>query len=808
MSDALKLRIALWLLLGALFTLPATSAESTEVKALRGPYGQVRLRVEKAPKGREDFALFEVQGYWTAKERFVQMDLTRRTGKGTLAGLFGEKGLKRDTSVIAAGIPFSVEKTYDRLAAEHPEALDVLRAYAEGVNRFLAEAPEQSPALLRFYRELTKDPSYRPARWEPSDSLGVAAALEFYLSSALEQKLLLGAIFHTVLGSDPARLEALVDLRPIEPEFVLGAPKPSGRRPASKRESRVPHLDLKYRWSELGYPFSGPFPAGSNAWAVTPAFAGGRKGYLANDPHLPIFYPATFLETALDSTPAGGTFRVRGMGVPGLPGIFIGNNDHIAWGVTNTLADVDDVYIETLGPDRKSVKFRGQEVPLRTRRYTVEVRMSDGGLSTQNVVTRWVPHHGPVLSDHLPGVLLPPQTVLSYRWVGHEGSPGIAGILRLNRARNFEEFKAALKLWEVGAQNILYADTEGNIGYFAHGRYPVREDPSRIVAPFLPAPGNGSYEWQGYKERVPELYNPSTGRIVSANNDPYGKNAEPRCSDYDDYLSYRFVEGARAKRITELLDSKRGGLDLEAHRKIQGDHVDLVALRFKELLRRALEPDRSVASLTPRAQRLAGQILQWNGSMKRDDRVPLAFLTWIHKYMEEHFSVLAGTGLRRPFLNNYLAVQSLYHRTMDKLGSDRAAVAAKFAATLDATAKLMDGPLARATWGEAHRLDVFPPLYGVLEHAVNAAIPRDGSWFTIDVGGYIVDEGDSMEAFLRPTFYGPNFRVVFELEKGKPIKAMAVTPLGSGGSLDAFSDVQELGMWQRGELRELVEFIP
>ncbi|MCB0419105.1 MAG: penicillin acylase family protein, partial [Bdellovibrionales bacterium] len=574
----------------------------------------------------------------------------------------------------------------------------------------------------------------------------------------------------------------------------------------SVRTAKIDPISLDYKWQDMGYPFPGPgFTAGSNSWVVSPKFAGGKTSFLANDPHLPIFYPSTFQEIALDSTPAGGTFRVRGMSIPGLPGVFIGANDKVAWGITNLLADVDDVYIETMSTDGKRVKFLGREVPIEKRRIFRKVRQSDGSLDTQKIVVRWIPHHGPVISDHLPGVLLPPGVILSYRWTGHEGSTGVAGLLDLNRATDFDNFKKALQQWESGPHNFIYADLKGNIGYYAFGRYPKRPDPLRVVAPYLPASGMGTYEWEGYQRTVPELYNPPSGKIVTANNDPYGRNATEQLGGFEEYFGYRFAPGARAKRISDLLNQNKGRINTEVLKKIQFDHKDLIAVRVINMFRKIAQ-QRHTASAELNKNQILQTLLRWDAVADRNRKEPVYFYTWLSTLMEMYYSRLGVKEWLSNFMISHAAVTSMYHGMQKAQKTHPELVQELFEKSLEAaTNKLNRWPDGVPNWGTAHRLIVTPPLSKLLEDPVTVPIPRDGSWFSVDVSGY--GAGFEADQLGLPTFYGPNFRMVVSLDKGRGIQIQGVSPLGNGGALDAFSGVQELSLWQNGELREFVNFI-
>lgn len=196
-----------------------------------GDFGQISIRVNKAAA--PDDALFERQGYLAARDRFIQMDLTRRVAGATLAELFGEAALTRDRTILSIGIPAAAETTFKRLQQKAPRALKALEAYSRGINQFLRDLPQTHPQALRFYRVVTKDPKYLPAEWTVFDSLAIATGLEFFASSSLEQKLIFGAIFYRVLGANAERFHEFFDMRTIEEEFILEnlrAPQKSYKR--------------------------------------------------------------------------------------------------------------------------------------------------------------------------------------------------------------------------------------------------------------------------------------------------------------------------------------------------------------------------------------------------------------------------------------------------------------------------------------------------------------------------------------------------------------------------------------------------
>jgi penicillin G amidase len=782
------------------------------LKIERGEYNQAAITVFNANGQNADWVLAEEQGYIQATDRFLQMDLTRRSGRGRAAELLGEKALTQDKEVHATGLPEAIERGEARLRAEHAEAHAMLVAYAKGVNRFIAEGKDA--ALLKTYGELTHDPKYQPRPWEPADSVAVGMSVAFYLSSYLQEKIALGAIGSLYLaGKDPfgwLKFTGFFDLRPLENVFILEA---DGR---ARGETVTAHGAAAKPGAPPALPGGGclprpfPFPEcarrsgfGSNNWVVGPSLTGGKSSLLANDPHLPLTYPVSFYEIALDSKTGGGTIRARGLSLPGAPGVLIGHNDDIAWGFTNLTGDSDDVYIELLDDSGTSTDFKGGTVALEKKTVVLGVRQEDGSVRDESLDVRWVPHHGPLITDHLTGLqekLAPVEAHykrkvgLSYKWVGHRGGVELSAVLGLNRAKDFDEFRAALKNFEAGAQNVVYADRKGNIGYYGHALFPVRKYVSKLLPPFVPVPGDGKYEWEPeFRHELPELYNPSKGRIVTANNDPFGHSAKPYLSDYEDYFGWSFDVGSRAARLTELIDGTAGTagkVTADDMRRFQFDHKDRGAARFIGLLKK----NEAELELSDEAKRLKDRLFSWDGDASRHSFGATAAYRWIETLLPEYFRGLDKSNPERGELmaahiaKTELGLKTAYHR-LDE-GKKRAVEI--LSASLDSAAKSMaaSGEWGKR-WGEVHQLQ-FVNRFPSLLPTFSFPSERDGSWTTVDVAG--------------PGF-GPNFRLVLEIPKeGGPIRGWNVMAGGNYGPTDKDGWRREMSLWLEGGSHELVPF--
>lgn len=271
---------------------------------------------------------------------------------------------------------------------------------------------------------------------------------------------------------------------------------------------------------------------GSNAWAVSGALTASRRPLLAGDPHLEFSLPSTWYMVHL----RGPRLNVSGVSLPGLPGVLIGHNDRIAWSITSLPFDTQDLYAEKLDPSTGRYEFRGRPEQARVEMEVIRVK----GAASENLAV-WVTRHGPVF-------LAERGRFLSLRWAAADSSGFHFPILDLNRAQNWAEFRSALERFPGPAANFVYADRFGNIGYQAAGRLPVR----RAFDGALPADGSsGEFEWEGFIpfEALPSIFNPPSGVIVSANQNPFPK-------DYPYRVGGSFDAPYRWRQIVARLGSK------------------------------------------------------------------------------------------------------------------------------------------------------------------------------------------------------------------------------------------------------------
>ncbi len=338
----------------------------------------------------------------------------------------------------------------------------------------------------------------------------------------------------------------------------------------------------------------GECPLGSNSWAVAGSRTASGRPLLANDPHVVYTIPGMWYLAHLKAP----GLDVAGATIPGLPGVALGHNQWIAWGGTFLAYDVQDLYLEDLDPLTGRYVFRGQIEQADLERETISVK---GQRPVE--LNRWVTRHGPVIADE--GNRFP-----ALRWVGAES--GFARLLLdLNRARNWQEFTGALAHYSGPGQNFVYADVDGNIGYQAAGRFPIR----RTHLGDVPADGSsGNFEWDGFIpfDELPRVYNPPSGVIASANQDPFP-------SGYPYRVSGRFYPPYRSGQITALLSAQQGWRAMDML-KVQTDVYSAFSHRLARQFVAAY--DRSGAGNSALAD--AAAILRtWNGQMEVEAAAPL-----------------------------------------------------------------------------------------------------------------------------------------------------------------------------------------
>jgi penicillin G amidase len=579
--------------------------------------------------------LFFAQGYAHAQDRFWQMDFERHVGTGRLSEIFGESQVETDMFLRTLGWEQIARQEWD---AASTDAKLALQSYADGVNAYLADHSGASLSLEYAVLKLNNR-SYAPPAWTPVDSLVWAKVMSWDLRSNMDQEIILAKAQKVVGEYASDLLPAYPDDRPV---IVPDWQSPASITPVASLDmtdllSRVEHN------VSLVDAFTGPAgpDIGSNNWVLSGDLTTTGMPILANDPHLGIQMPSIWYENGLHCTTVSDAcpYEVAGFSLLGFPGVVLGHNANIAWGVTNLPADVQDLYIERINPDNPNqYEVDGEWVDAETRIETIDVAGGD-----PVPITVRVTRDGPIISDvygdlenfsedvNLP---LPEPYGIALKWTALQPSRTLEAALAYNRASNWDEFKAALSMWDVPSQNFIYADVEGHIGYHAPGRIPIRANGDGTV----PVPGwTDDYEWVGYIpfDDLPWSYDPPEGYIVTANNAVIRPDLQP-------FLGTTWAYGTRAQRILDMISGDK--ISPDDVRSMQFDSANIEAEALIPWLL-GLSSDQVEVSQ-------AQQILEnWKGTdgayrMDADSQGAALFgALWRHLIMDIYFNDLPE-GLR------------------------------------------------------------------------------------------------------------------------------------------------------------------
>ncbi|WP_205856331.1 penicillin acylase family protein [Phytoactinopolyspora endophytica] len=548
---------------------------SGEVEVIRDEHGIPHIYADSS----ED--LFRAQGYVHAQDRFWEMDVRRHATAGRLSELFGEDQVETDAFVRSMGWR---EVAKQELPLLEPETRRYLQAYADGVNAWLSERSGGDLAFAYTLLGVTGGET-TPYRWSAIDSLAWLKAMAWDLRGNIEDE-----IDRSLIAAE-LPLERVEQLYPLY-DADVGAPIVDDRYlPSHVPEAIAGHDGEPVPLDEAEAVLRDAADAlraapsllgdgdgiGSNSWVVDGSHTESGAPVLANDPHLSPEMPSVWYQVGLHCRDVGPEcpFDVTGFSFSGLPGVVIGHNGQIAWGFTNLGADVTDLYLEDVQGD--TYRIGDDRVPMQTREETIEVA---GGEDV--TITVRSTRHGPLISDHddlmrdvgtrasVESAEDAPDPGEGYgvalQWTALEPGNTADAIFALNTAQDWESFRSAAALFDVPAQNLVYADVDGNIGYQAPGRIPVRSGGDGRY----PVPGwTDEHEWVGYIpfEDLPTVFNPDDGMIVTAN--------QPVTSDaYPFLLSADFDAGHRAGRIGELLGEATAGdgtVDVDSMAEIQMD---------------------------------------------------------------------------------------------------------------------------------------------------------------------------------------------------------------------------------------------
>ncbi len=544
--------------------------------------------------------LLMAQGYVMAQDRLWQMDLLRRSASGQLSEIFGSVTLAADKENRTLGLRQAAEASVAALPVVNRAEGE---AYARGVNAYILQQRENLPWEFRVL-------GYAPEPWTPADSALIHAYMYRVLAETWQWELSRAKL--TALAG-PERARDLFVVDSPDDRFIVGDAPENANLPAvllkaaARGLQKARALALQSAAAALpAAPEDFELRAGSNNWVVSGAHTYSGKPILANDTHLPNDVPSIWYMAHLIAP----GYNAKGFCLPGGPLVIIGHNERIAWGFTNHGADVQDLYLEVFNPENpRQYQVNGQWTEAEVRTETIKVKGAPDE-KLEVVVTR----HGPVVHRDESGAY-------ALRWTALE--PGGLGVgqAEASRAQNWQEFLAALRRVSGPAQNGVYADVDGNIGMVVAAKVPVRKKGYGQV----PVPGEtDEYEWAGYIpfEEMPQVLNPPSGRIATANARVVGPRYKP-------FLTDRWYEPERTKRIYELLENHRGKFNAADMLAMQ---TDLYSAPHVFLAGQLADAMKKVSPQDARVLTVVKQLETWNGQARQGTR-GLSLLEYVRREM-------------------------------------------------------------------------------------------------------------------------------------------------------------------------------
>lgn len=505
-------------------------------------------------EAKDDADLYFVQGYVTASDRLWQMDVLRRRARGETAEVFGRAALEDDKAWRRYGFAAIADENLKNLS---PDMRSALERYAAGVNAYIATlTPETLPVEFKILQ-------YKPAEWRPSDTIVVGKILAEALSTTWQQDLQRAA---AMAALSPEKFKDVTNQ--VTPyDVILFGKDVEMQKPARQQGRNTQRYHAPIRTQRLAHNFDTITPgllaaaehqmavrerslaeiglfaedlAASNNWVISGKRTADGKAILANDPHLAATAPGIWYMAHL-TTPS---IRVAGVTFPGVPGIVLGHNEHFAWGATNVGPDVQDLYLETFNAEGKYKTPTGWESPV-IRKEEIKVRLNPLKPDTETVTLDVTETRNGLINLEDGGKRY------ALKWTARDPKNNdLAAFFYLNRGQNWEDFKTALSQYGGATQNFVYADVKGNIGWYAAGKIPIRRKGTGEL-PYDGSTADG--DWTGFIPfaELPNLYNPPSGLIVTANQRTVGT----------DYKYQQFIRDAatpwRARRIFDRLDPNR-----------------------------------------------------------------------------------------------------------------------------------------------------------------------------------------------------------------------------------------------------------
>ena len=565
--------------------------------------------------------LFYAAGYYAARDRLFQMSVVNYSVRGELAYAFGDELIKSDVYLRTWRIHDTAKKLVGEL---NKETVDLIGAFCAGINYRIKEVYNDLPIEFKLT-------GMKPPVWNPAIVTGYSRMMAREMSSSWKPEVVFGAI-ENYFGKDK--------LREIYPHYGDSHPTIAENKNIKKEIfSTIMNQEL-YLEKTLGYISSA---AGSNNWVVSGSRTKSGKPLLANDPHLGFTQPPRWYEMHLK----GGRFNVSGLCLAGIPMPIIGQNEHIAWGFTNSMVDDMDFFTETINPNNKNqYLYDGKWQDMKIVKETIKLKNN-----RDTTVTIRLTHHGPIITD-VHKLLKDENMALSMAWTGNWLTIEIDGLFGLATSKNWSDFSRSVQQFGVPGQNIVYADVEGNIGWRPAVFLPIRKEGFSLT----PRPGDDpSYDWSGIVpfKKMPFLFNPKKGYIATANNKTIDDT-------FPYYISGLWADPSRAQQIVARLDTMEKAT-VDEMKSIQLDHTSLFA---KEITPYLLSI--KTGSETGKLKKAMGLLESWNFVESPESKGALVF----HSVLRQVVISIFGDELELlgdKYLDAFTSMKYLHNRSLRKI---------------------------------------------------------------------------------------------------------------------------------------------
>jgi len=639
----------------------------------------------------------------------------------------------------------------------------MLNSYADGVNAYLISHRDRLPVEFKLLR-------YEPEPWDPKDYLAILKVVNWGLSVGWKVDLTASNILEKVGAK----------------KFNEAFPVWPGNSPIIvNQESKIKSASLNSFleiFSAIEKTAAFPSFAASNSWVISGAKSVGGKPILANDPHLALSNPSFWWEAHLVCP----TIDMSGYGIPGVPGLPMGHNRNVAWGVTNVMVDDVDFFIEKINPaNPHQYLYMGKWEDMQIIEESIRIKGKDPH-KTKILLT----HHGPILTDISKGT---EKKAISVKWAFNGGLQPAKAAYLLAKAKDIEDLKEALKTWELPSFNFVFADTKGNIGYWCCATVPIRAKGDG----FLPVPGwTGEYEWKGYVpfQKRPHIINPKEEFFANA-------NTKVTIENYQQFISNYYEPKDRITRIHQLLNAKKK-LSVEDMRQMQQDVYCVLASELTPKIIQVLEEKSSNGN----AQNAIEILSQWDFKMETDSVGACLFELTYRNMMENTFKDELGDKLFRKYLEAAVfpprAISSLIRNgssswfddidtpkreTMDDI------ILKSMEQTIQQLKKEFGNDQSKWIWGKAHTL-TFEHALGKkkpLNHLFNIGpFPVGGSHLTINKRQYSYNTPHHASS-------GVSYRMIIDFSNMS--NSQHVLPTGESGQLGSAHYKDQVGLYLSGK---------